>query len=67
MLIRDLSRLVSADSATAADQLFAHWQQHAARLELGPGTEEGAMAEQQIDGAIESVRVKVLMALEQLD
>jgi len=67
LLIRDLSGLVSDAAATAADKLFAQWQQHAARLELGPGAEAGAMAEQQIDAAIEGLRAEVLAALARLD
>ncbi|GAB4126659.1 MAG: hypothetical protein Tsb0027_26050 [Wenzhouxiangellaceae bacterium] len=67
LLLRDLSGLVSDAAAIAADQLFAQWQQHAARLELGPGAEEGAMAEQLIDAAIEALRAEVLAALERLD
>jgi len=67
LLIRDLSSLVSDAAGNSADQLFAQWQQHAARLELGPGDEQGAMAEQQIDAAIESLRSQVVAALAQLD
>jgi len=67
LLIRDLSSLVSAVAGKAADQLFAQWQQHAAKLELGPGAEQEAMAEQQIDAAIEALRAEVLAALAQID
>ena len=67
LLLRDLSGLISDAAATAADELFARWQQHAAGLELGPGAEEGAIAEQQLDAAIETLRAEVLAALERLD
>jgi len=59
--------LISDAAGNSADQLFGQWQQHAAKLELGPGDEQGAMAEQQIDMAIEALRAEVLAALAQLD
>jgi len=59
--------LISDAAGNSADQLFGQWQQHAAKLELGPGDEQGAMAEQQIDAAIVTLRAEVVGALERLD
>jgi hypothetical protein len=66
-LIRDLSQLVGDDAAQAAQALFKQWQQHAARLQLGPGSAAGAQAEQQIDAAIEGLRAQVIERLERLN
>lgn len=66
-LIRDLSLLVGDDAAQAAQALFMQWQQHAARLQLGPGSEAGTQAEQQIDTAIDALRAQVIERLERLN
>ncbi len=62
-LIRDLSKLIGDDAAQAAQALFRQWQQHAASLQLGPGSKVGARAKLQIDAALDRLRTKVLEKL----
>lgn len=67
LLIEDLSSLMPPEVTQAATQLRADWQQHAARLELGPGDDAGKDAERRIQASIETTRTAVLATLESLD
>ncbi len=67
LLIRDLSNLMPAEVNQQAISLNNSWQQHAARLELGPGNPQGSAAQEAIMQQIDATRNAVLDALKMLE
>ena len=66
-LIENLSQLMPDSTEQAGRRLKNAWQEHAARLELGPGSDRGKAAEVAIDTAIEETRQSVLTVLNALE
>lgn len=67
LLIEDLSSLMPDTVHQSAVDLHTHWQQHAGRLEMGPGDSAAQTAEEMIMGSITETRDAVLTTLKSLE
>lgn len=66
-LIRDLTSLLPEPLPSEGNRLHAAWSEHAGDLELGPGSDAGARAEDEITARIESARQAVKHLVESMD
>ncbi len=67
LLIGDLSSLMPDTVHQSAMDLYASWQQHAGRLELGPNDDDAQAAEAAIMDSIAHTRDVVLTTLKSLE
>ena len=65
--IRDISQLLPNHISNASHSLIKTWQDHAAKLILGPNDPTGRLAEQQIDSSIVILREIIIIELNDLN